>query len=213
MMTLNRSLILGSALATFLFASCGTSETASTDASADTTVAKAMDYAIDTATSAVDWKGTMLGVKSHTGTLHFTNGDLQTKDGKLTGGSFTVDMHSYTFTDTNYAKPGSAQGTKQNLMGHLMSPEFFAVDSFPTAQFTISSVEGTTATGQMTVRGHTSEEKLENIVLTADGKTISAAGDLTFDRQKYGVSWASPMKDMVLSNDIVLQIELQGQAR
>ena len=65
----------------------------------------------------------------------------------------------------------------------------------------------------MTVRGHTSEEKLENIVLTADGKTISASGDLTFDRQKYGVSWASPMKDMVLSNDIVLHIELQGQAR
>ncbi len=213
MMTLNRSWILGSALATFVFASCGTSETASSDIVADTTVVEAMDYAIDTATSAVDWEGTMVGVKSHTGTLRFTNGDVQTKGGKLTGGTFTVDMHSYTFTDTNYAKPGSAQGTKQNLMGHLMSPEFFAVDSFPTAQFTIGSVEENSATGQMTVRGRTSEEKLENIVLTANGATISATGDLTFDRQKYGVSWASPMKDMVLSNDIVLHIELQGKAR
>ncbi|MEO5584414.1 MAG: YceI family protein [Flavobacteriales bacterium] len=212
MMTMNRSLIFGSALATFAIASCGTPETASTPATTSA-LTEAMDYAIDTATSAVDWKGTMVGVKSHTGTLHFTNGDLQTKDGKLTGGSFTVDMHSYTFTDTNYAKAGSPQGTKQNLMGHLMSPEFFAVDSFPTAKFIINSVEGNTASGELTVRGHSRPEKVENITLTADGQNISATGDLTFDRKKYGVSWASPMKDMVLSNDIVLHIELTGKAR
>lgn len=212
MTTLNRILILGSALATFAFASCGSADTASTPATTSA-ANKAMDYVIDTATSAVDWKGTMVGVKSHTGTLHFTNGDLQTKDGNLIGGSFTVDMHSYTFTDTNYAKPGSAQGTRQNLMGHLTSADFFAVDSFPTAHFTISSVEGTTATGELTVRGHSATEKVENINLTADGENISATGDLTFDRQKYGVSWSSPMKDMVLSNDIVLHIDLKGKAR
>lgn len=211
-MTLNRSLIFGSALATFAIVSCGTPETASTPATISA-LSEAMDYTIDTATSTVDWKGSMVGVKSHTGTLHFTDGDLQTKDGKLTGGSFTVDMHSYAFTDTNYAQPGSAQGTRQDLMKHLTSPDFFAVDSFPTAKFTISSVDGNTATGELTVRGHSSTEKVENVSVTADGQTISATGDLTFNRQKYGVSWASPMKDMVLSNDIVLHIELKGKAR
>lgn len=212
-MTLNRTLIFGSTLATFALASCGSPEQAPTTPAETTAVAEAMDYAIDTTTSAVDWKGSMVGVKTHTGTLHFSEGDLQTKDGKLTGGSFTVDMHSYAFTDTNYAAAGSAQGTKLDLMAHLMSPDFFAVDSFPTSKFTISSVDGNTATGELTVRGHTSTEKVENISITADGQTISATGDLTFDRQKYGVSWASPMKDMVLSNDIVLQVKLQGKAR
>ncbi|MBS1546978.1 MAG: YceI family protein [Bacteroidetes bacterium] len=215
MTTLNRSLLIGTATAMIALASCGSPEApATTEPTAPAAPAAAeVAYTVDTATSAVDWKGTMVGVKSHTGTLHFASGDLKEQGGALTGGSFTVDMRSYTFTDTNYAKPGSKQGTKQNLMGHLMSPEFFAVDSFPTAQFTITSVSGNTATGDMTIRGHKSTEKVENISITADGKTISATGDLTFNRQKYGVSWNSPMKDMVLSNDIVLKIELKGTAK
>lgn len=212
MTTLNRSLLIGTATAMIALASCGSPE-APAPAPPAAPEAVEVTYSVDTATSAVDWKGTMVGVKSHTGTLHFTSGELKEKGGALTGGSFTVDMRSYTFTDTNYAKPGSKQGTKQNLMGHLMSPEFFAVDSFPTAQFTITSVSGNTATGDMTIRGHKSTEKVENINITADGKTLSATGDLTFNRQKYGVSWNSPMKDMVLSNDIVLKIVLKGTAK
>jgi polyisoprenoid-binding protein YceI len=213
MTTLNRSLLIGTATALVALASCGTPEDRTPAPAPDTTAAVEVAYNIDTATSAVDWKGTMVGVKSHTGTLHFASGDLTEKGGALVGGSFVVDMRSYTFTDTNYAKPGSKQGTKQNLMGHLMSPEFFAVDSFPTAQFTITSVSGNTATGDMTIRGRRNTEKVENISITADGKTIQATGDLTFNRQKYGVSWNSPMKDMVLSNDIVLKIVLKGTAK
>ncbi len=213
MTTLNRSLLLGTATAMIALASCGTPETPVTTTAPVAPAAPEVAYSIDTATSAVDWTGTMVGVKSHTGTLHFTAGDLKEKGGVLTGGSFTVDMRSYTFTDTNYAKPGSKQGTRQNLMGHLMSPEFFAVDSFPTAQFTITSVEGNTASGEMTIRGHKNVEKVENISISADGKSIQATGDLTFNRQKYGVAWKSPMKDMVLSNDIVLKIVLKGNVK
>ncbi len=213
MTTLNRSLLLGTATAMIALASCGTPETPVTTTAPVAPAAPEVAYNIDTATSAVDWTGTMVGVKSHTGTLHFTAGDLKEKGGVLTGGSFTVDMRSYTFTDTNYAKPGSKQGTRQNLMGHLMSPEFFAVDSFPTAQFTITSVEGNAASGEMTIRGHKNVEKVENISISADGKSIQATGDLTFNRQKYGVAWKSPMKDMVLSNDIVLKIVLKGNVK
>lgn len=214
MTTLNRSLLIGTASAMIALASCGTPETPTPAApTSDTSNAPEVVYNMDTATSAVDWEGTMVGVKSHTGTLHFTTGELTEKGGALVGGSFTVDMRSYTFTDTNYAKPGSKQGTRQNLMGHLMSPDFFAVDSFPTAQFTITSVSGNTATGDMTIRGHKNTEKVENISISADGKTIQATGDLTFNRQKYGVSWSSPMKDAVLSNDIVLKIVLKGTAK
>lgn len=213
MTTKNSTLLFGTATALIALASCGAPETNNTPAAPLVPDAQEVAYTLDTATSEVDWKGTMVGVKSHTGTLHFASGELNEKGGTLAGGSFTVDMRSYTFTDTNYAKPGSAQGTKQNLMGHLMSPEFFAVDSFPTAHFTITSVEGNTATGDMTIRGHKSVEKVQNINITADGKTLQATGDLTFNRQKYGVSWNSPMKDMVLSNDIVLKIAIKGTAK
>lgn len=154
----------------------------------------------------------MLGVKTHTGTLAFSDGTLQMAGDQLVGGGFTVDMTSYVMTDTNYAPDGAAQGTRANLMGHLMSPDFFAVESHPTAHFKFVSVNGTTGTGELTVRGKTSNETVENIVITKNGTSISAKGDLSFDRQKYGVSWASPMKDMVLSNTIKLNIAIQAEA-
>lgn len=213
MMNLNQTLLMG-ALATFALTSCGTAE-APTTAPVSTTPTEMTGtaiYALDTATSEVEWKGTMLGVKSHTGTLHFNNGELTVINGELSGGSFTVDMHSYNFTDTNYAAAGSKGGTRVDLMNHLMSPDFFAVDSFPTAQFSITKVEGNVATGDFTVRGHTQQEQVKNISLTHEGKTIRATGDLTFNRRNYNVHWDHPAKDKVVSDDIVLTIDLKGTA-
>ncbi len=212
-MKLNQTLVMG-ALATFALASCGLPETTATEAvtTAPTEMTGTAIYALDTATSELDWKGTMLGVKSHTGTLHFKDGELTVINGLLSGGSFTVDMHSYNFTDTNYAAAGSEGGTRVDLMNHLMSPQFFAVDSFPTAHFSITTVEGNVATGDLTVRGHTQQEKVENISLTHEGKTVRATGELTFNRKSYNVNWDSPAKDKILSNDITLTIDLKGTA-
>lgn len=215
MKKLNHALLMG-AFASFALASCGTSEAPATETAADTTSSTGKTgtaiYTLDTATSEVDWKGTMLGVKSHTGTLHFKDGELTTINGELSGGSFTVDMHSYTFTDTNYAKAGSEGGTRVDLMNHLMSPDFFAVDSFPTAHFSITKVEGNVASGDLTVRGKTQQEEVKNISVTHDGNNLTATGDLTFNRKNYNVHWDSPAKDKVLSNDIVLTVKLQGKS-
>jgi len=208
---LNSLLLLGTVAGVITLGSCGTAEAPNPEASAPAPATAANGtYAIDPSASAVDWTGSMAGVKSHTGTLKFNKGEVTMANGVLSGGTFTVDMKSYAFTDTNYAKDGSAQGTRKDLMAHLMSPDFFAADSFPTAEFVITKVDGNTATGNLTVRGRTHEEQVKNIVLSMDGKTVKATGDLTFNRQNYGVSWKSPMKDMVLSNDIVLKVQLQG---
>lgn len=210
-------LALTSAAAVMALASCGGSNADANHNGADTvkvdTVAKEMSYVVDTATSTVAWTGTMVGVKSHTGTLKFTNGRFSAKGNVLTGGEFTVDMKSYLMTDTNYAADGAKQGTRANLMGHLMSPDFFAVDSFPTAMFKVTSVSGNTAIGDLTVRGRTNQETVSDIVITsnADG-TAKATGTLVFDRQKYGVAWKA-MKDMVLSDNIELKVDLSAKAQ
>ncbi|HRH39248.1 MAG TPA: YceI family protein, partial [Flavobacteriales bacterium] len=122
--------------------SCGDDHSA---AVADST-ATVMHYTIDPATSKLTWSGTAIGIKTHTGNLNFASGSFSTDKGLLTAGEFVVDMKNYTMTDTNYAPDGSEQGTKANLMGHLMSPDFFAVDSFPTAMLRIVSVTGNSAT-------------------------------------------------------------------
>ena len=172
------------------------------------------NWTVDVAASKVNWAGTMAGIKTHTGTMNFASGTFKTKGPLLSGGDFIVDMKNYAMNDTNYAPDGSKKGTKAMLMGHLMSPDFFAVDSFPTAQLRISAVNGNTATGELVVRGKTNIETVTDIVVTpnADG-TITASGKLVFDRQKYGVAWSSGSKDAVLNNDIVLTVELTGKAQ
>ncbi|HEX2616378.1 MAG TPA: YceI family protein [Flavobacteriales bacterium] len=170
-------------------------------------------YNVDVAASKVNWAGTMVGVKTHTGSLNFASGTITTKGPTLTGGEFTVDMKSYAMTDTNYAADGAKQGTRANLMQHLMSPDFFNTDSFPTATFKVTSVNGNTATGDFTVRGKTNQENVTDIVVTpnADG-TVKATGKLVFDRQKYNVSWSAG-KDAVVNDNVELNIELTGKAQ
>ncbi len=209
------------ALAALFLVACGPNEAeiaaAKEKAAADSIAALASiekSYTIDVATSKMTWTGTMLGVKAHHGTINLTDGSLMTKGNTLTGGSFTADMRSIAPLDTNYAPDGSKQGTKSMLIGHLTSPEFFAVDSFPTAVLKITAVTGNTATADFTVRGKTNTENITDIVVTpnADG-TITATGKLSFDRQKYGVSWKAPMKDVVLNDAIELTVELTGKAQ
>jgi polyisoprenoid-binding protein YceI len=200
------------ALAVLALASCSNPEPAPSAAPVAPDAVE-MTYAVDTANSDVAWSGTMIGVMSHSGILKFNDGTVTTKGGQLTGGDFTVNMQSLSTTDTAYAKPGSSQGTHDMFMGHMRSPDFFAVDSFPTAHFKITSVNGNTATGDLTVRGKTNSEQVKDIVINADSTGLTASGTLTFDRQKYAVAWKSPMKDMVLSNDIELQVTLMGTPR
>ena len=192
-------------------ASCGGGSSAESEAALDSAATldvKEMSYTLDVTGSKLSWKGVMVGVKHHDGTMSFTEGKFTAKGGQLVSGSFGVDMRSMVPLDTNYNK----DYTKEKLLGHLASPEFFAVDSFPSASFEVTSVSGNSATGNLTVRGRTNVETVTDIVISEENGTANASGKLVFNRQKYGVSWANPMKDMVLSDDIEISVSLVGKA-
>jgi len=204
------NVIFGMIAATGLFlASCsqgGQKETM--EAVDDKAETKISNVNIKAADSKVLWKGEMLGVYAHEGTLALTEANIYMKDGKINGGSFTADMTTMTPTDKNYnPEEGS---TPEKLVGHLSSPDFFDVENYPIAKFEIKSVEGNSATGMLTIRGITNEEKVENITLSNDGNNVKIMGDLVFNRKKYDVNWDSPVKDRILSKDIELKIELIG---
>ena len=169
-------------------------------------------WTVDVAASKVNWSGSMIGVKTHIGTLNFLNGTFTSKGNMLTGGEVVVDMKNYMMADTNYAPDGSEHGTKAMLMGHLMSPDFFAVDSFPTASLKITGVTGNTATCDLTVRGKTNQETVTiESCMNVDG-TMHASCKLVFNRQKYGVIWSTGAKDMVVKDDIELNVDLVATA-
>ena len=207
-------------LSAAILSSCGPSEAekaaAAAQAKADSLQAlmsMERQWAIDPTSSKITWSSTMVGVKEHHGTINLTSGTMTTKGPTVIGGEFNVDLKLQTadMLDTNYAPDGSEKGTRANLIGHLMSPDFFAADSFPTASFKITSVSGNTATGDLTVRGRTNPETVTDVVVTEEAGVVKATGKLIFDRQKYNVAWSSGSKDYVLSDDIVLNIELVGK--
>jgi polyisoprenoid-binding protein YceI len=160
------------------------------------------EMAINSDGSTVEWKGEVLGMKSHTGTVKLTEGKLTLKDGAITSGKFTVDLSTITPTDSTY----DADNTREKLVGHLSSPDFFNVAEFPTATFEITEVTGSDLKGNLTIRGISHEETVKNVAIDAEAGTVS--GVLTFDRSKYDVSFKMPVADLVLSNDIPLNLTI-----
>jgi len=189
--------------------SCGEATTAEKN---DADVAKTTENMgnvvakLDLSKSQINWSGTMLGVYSHEGYMKLNEGKVEIKNGKVSGGSFVANVASMSPTDKNY-DPDNGK-TKEGLIGHLSSGEFFDVANHPTARFDIISVDGNSAKGKLNIRGISNEEVVKNIEITKSGDNYVMTGSLTFDRQKYDVKWSSGTKESVLSDDIVLNVKL-----
>lgn len=192
------------------FASCNNKPKEETVAVATDSTAAEATYKVNTdSTSFVLWKGVMLGVKEHVGKVSFKEGQITVKGGQLVSGNFTVDLGTIVPLDTNYNE--KAGYGKSKLIGHLSSADFFDVANFPTASFVVKNVTGNSAVGTLTVRGKSNEETLNNIVISEKDGLLKASGQLKFDRKKYDVKFDMPMKDMVISNDVELNIELTAK--
>ncbi len=206
---MNKNRILSiTAFSTALFlASCGSApEQPATEEQAPEGITAEMT--VDTEASKVEWSGTLVGVYTHTGTLAITDGAFTVENGVVTGGSFTADLTTMTATDDNYDP--EEDKTPEKLIGHLASPDFFDVENHPTATFVITgTTEDGKVKGNLTVRGTTNEEVLESVNVDAENGTATAA--LTFDRQKYGVAWNHPVKDMVLKNEVKLNVNVKAK--
>ena len=162
--------------------------------------------AVNASESNVMWMGQIVGgIKSHNGTVKVTEGSLTLKGDEIVAGNFTVDLTSMNPLDSNYTEDQPAE----KLVGHLSSVDFFRTDSFPTASFTVTSADAAamTVTGDLTVRGVTNSETINDVAVDTEAGT--AIGSLTFDRQKYNVAFSTGAKDFVLSDDIELTINLK----
>ncbi len=204
---MKKNLLITLTAVALIFASCGETKTEAPAAPATPLTGDAK-LTVDAAGSKVTWEGNMTGLKiySHEGNINIKDGNVTLKDGKLTGGAFTIDMTSIKPTDANYSAEDNH--TVENLVGHLSSPDFFDIANNPTATFAITSVEGSKVNGNLTIRGKTNPETLELGTIALDGMNVKLTGSLTFDRQKYGVAFAMPTKDMLLADNITIGVDL-----
>ncbi|GAB4242192.1 MAG: hypothetical protein Kow0027_00490 [Saprospiraceae bacterium] len=152
------------------------------------TVANVETYRVDTAQSQLTWKAYKV-TGEHEGTINLKSGNLQFQDGKLTGGSFIIDMTSINNTDMEGKM-------KAKLEGHLKSADFFDVENHPTASFVITNAisRGTPGdykiVGNLTIKNHTKEIKFLAKVNEEGGKLVAEA-DITVDRADFDVRYGS----------------------
>ena len=167
-------------------------------------------YTVDVASSTIVWTGYKVTGK-HTGTVKVNNGSLTWADGKLTGGTFDIDMTS--ITDTDLEGEWAAK-----LVGHLKSDDFFGVEKHPTTKFVITKAipQDTKGNykivGNLTIKETTREEKFLASVSESNGK-ITASGKLTVDRSNYNVRYGSGsffdgLGDKTIYDEFDLQISL-----
>jgi len=146
------------------------------------------NYYVDVAASNIVWTGYKVTGK-HTGTVKIKKGSLTWVDGKLTNGSFEIDMNSITDTDLEGEYAGK-------LVGHLKSDDFFGVAKYPTSKFVITRAipQDTKGNykiiGNMTIKGTTKEIKFFAAVSETNG-IINASGKITLDRSEFDVRFGS----------------------
>ncbi len=139
---------------------------------------------IDMAQSSIAWEGGNITGKLHNGAIAFSSGTLEVQDGRITGGTFAINMASMTNADL-------PQGVGDQLMGHLKSADFFDVEQFPSAQLEIRSATAfkggkATVSAVATIKGNANPVEFE---VVQKGKTYEA--ELVIDRAQYDVRYGS----------------------
>ncbi|MBV9105003.1 MAG: YceI family protein [Verrucomicrobia bacterium] len=151
-------------------------------------------FRLDLGKSVIKWTGANL-TSSHTGTLRFTNGRLQLRQGRLEDAKFQIDMKSLACDDIKDAE------INQMLVRHLSSDDFFDVAKYPIAKFQLTAAEalgpGTAGSpnyeivGRLTLKGVTDQVAFRAIIGQTEPATIAAQGHLEFDRTRWNVQYGS----------------------
>lgn len=168
---------------------------------------------IDANASSCVWTGYKVTGR-HTGTIKIKSGELMMDGGRLTGGSFEMDMASISCTDMEgeYA---------DKLAGHLKSEDFFGAAKYPTSKLTITRVLAQDSrgnykvVGNLTIKETTKEVKFfANVVETAG--TVTGSGKITIDRSEYNVKYGSGsffdgLGDKTIYDEFDLQVSLTAK--
>jgi polyisoprenoid-binding protein YceI len=118
------------------------------------------------------------------------------------------------------AKIDSINVKQENLVGHLMAPDFFDAENYPEISFTSSSIEAdgddVIVEGELTLKGVTKPIRATG---TLEGPTEDFMGNTRLgftlqtkiDRTEFGVSWNAdlPKGGKALSDEVTLVVELE----
>jgi len=165
------------------------------------------DFAITAENSELVWTGAKVTGK-HFGNISFADGSLLIEDGSIVAGKFTVDMTTLTVTDIE------DEETNGNLLGHLLSDDFFDVENYTTASLTVRGGEGNTVSGDLTIKGITNPVSFPVTVVENEDGTAVLSGTITVDRTLYEIKYGSAsffdnLADKAINNEFTLDFTIK----
>lgn len=198
-------------IALTIFTACTGGQKSDKEEKATVGETKEVTYKIDSDASTVTWLGEVAGVYGHKGLIDIKEGAITASGNQIESGKVVIDMTTIAPTDSASYKDEDGRRAS-DLVGHLSTGDFFLVEEYPTATFVIKSHKGDALIGDLTIRGITKEvtAKLTSIETTAEG--LKGSAELVFNRQDFKVSWVHFMKDMILSDDIKVNLDIQAKS-
>ncbi len=179
---------------------------------------------VDASASKVEWVGTKVSGHHH-GTIDIKSGDINIKDGNITGGKIIMDMSTITVLEMDEA-------STKKLTGHLKSPDFFDVSNHSEALFELTGSRPYAGAsnnddgnfeeineykvpdpthiimGNLTIRGITKGIEFPAKV-TINGDEVMAISKFNIDRTQWDVKYTG-MQDDLISNSMFFGISLKA---
>jgi len=221
-----KKITLSMAAAALLFAaSCNSNsgDQAETGAAQEAAAQTGKEYNADIAGSSIGWRATHKGgMAPRFGTLSLASGTISAENGKLTGGSFIVDMNTLKVDSASVTEAGKKAS---DLEAHLKNPDFFEVAKYGTAKFEITGVkpfdaatdksmlEGATdiISGNLTLKDSTVNVTFPAKVSITDSN-VSVEAKFVVDRTSWGLNLGAEgdPANWMISKDIELTLNVKA---
>jgi len=171
----------------------------------------AQTYTVDAAKSTLNWKAEKI-TGFHEGTINLKSGSMKVENGKITAGSFVINMTTIVCTDLTDA------AYNKKLVGHLKSPDFFDVANFSDAVFTITrpvdlSKSVTEVHGNLAVKGINKPLTFKAVVIKEGNSYVFNANSIVVDRTDYDIkygsgSFFSDLGDKAIYDEFTVKLKL-----
>lgn len=163
----------------------------------------AAKYSIVAEESKLDWQAYQV-MKSggHKGTVSISSGEFNVNNDQVSGGTFKIDLSTLAAVGMDDA------AMKAKLEKHLKGSDFFDVEKYKDAEFTVAEVskgngDSSVVKGNLKIKDITNLIEFPALIKIADGK-VTATASFSIDRKKWKLNYMSEksfgdkmIKDMI----------------
>jgi polyisoprenoid-binding protein YceI len=159
-------------------------------------VASAKSYTISPE-STISFVGSKV-TGSHDGGFKSFNGTIALAGGKIVPPSKVTIQTESLWADN------------ERLTGHLKSPDFFDVATFPTAEFAVTSMSNGEMTGNLTLHGVTKSITFKPTVSISDS-VVTLKAEFDVMRFDFGIVYKGKADDLI-RDEVVIKLDVKATA-